>query len=345
MVSHEAGHFFGGYHTAASNDVPSLMDSGGPQAADAYIGVGQDRIFGTADDVPVTFAVDQFAHDEGSYFGINNTVGSLANVLISGKGVGNVDGVSGMTVSGTVFNDSNANGIADTNESGVSGIEVFVDLNQDQQFSIGEPAAVTNSAGTYTISGIPGVVGSLDIYAVTSEGQSITFPAEGGYSIAVGSAIPVNASFGITGEVGAGSGLDLSDAPESYGVASHEVQSEVSLGPTVDPDETTAISDLSDDGVALSNVVAGSVATGTATANTGGFASGVLNGWTSTKTGHSLSRNESSATCDSVERQPSRSQSQKVPFQVQLGLDSDMATFVMSLRPVPVVLAKSKITP
>ena len=257
----------------------SIIDSGGP--IHDRIGAGEDKIFGTVDDVRVSFVEDQFAHDEGTFYGINNVPGNLANVLISGKGTvdSSNEGVSGMTVNGTVYHDANANGVRDAGEGAAVGTEVFIDLNHDGEFSLAEPAAVTDATGSYSITDIPGVVGSLDILVVLKEGQAVTEPATGGYAISVGSRIPADATFGVSGSVASGAGFDFGDAPASYGVASHEIQSSVSLGATVTADEDSSIADTSDDGITLSNVVAGGVATGTATASSGTFAPGLLNGW------------------------------------------------------------------
>lgn len=64
VISHEAGHFFGLWHTHPYNDVQSIIDSGA-QGIPSLAGVGLDGIFGTGDDVDVDFVTDAYNPDEG----------------------------------------------------------------------------------------------------------------------------------------------------------------------------------------------------------------------------------------------------------------------------------------
>ncbi|MEZ6039830.1 MAG: Ig-like domain-containing protein [Planctomycetaceae bacterium] len=71
------------------------------------------------------------------------------------------------TVSGTVWNDVNANGIIDSTpsaEPGLGGRIVFADLNSNGIPDASEPQTTTNPDGTYTISGVaPGTVNIVDV--------------------------------------------------------------------------------------------------------------------------------------------------------------------------------------
>src|SRR5690606_30053513 len=66
IVSHEAGHLFGLFHTNSFNSPPQLADSGGftdviglAHGIANIIGIGNDGIFGTADDTTdVDFGTD-----------------------------------------------------------------------------------------------------------------------------------------------------------------------------------------------------------------------------------------------------------------------------------------------
>ena len=60
VVSHEAGHYIGNFHTENSNSVSSLMDSGG-MGFWRMFQAGPDRIGGTADDGDTDFTTDRFA--------------------------------------------------------------------------------------------------------------------------------------------------------------------------------------------------------------------------------------------------------------------------------------------
>lgn len=82
VVAHEAGHFFGGWHTAADNEIHSVMDEGGNIGALAQ--VGPDGVFGTNDDEDLDFVVDQFSNFEG-FFGVEDPIARLSFGLSTGR--------------------------------------------------------------------------------------------------------------------------------------------------------------------------------------------------------------------------------------------------------------------
>ncbi|MEE9412036.1 MAG: PPC domain-containing protein [Methylococcales bacterium] len=75
IVSHEAGHFLGNYHTDQFNESPNIMDQGGnlPGA----IGAGDDQLLGTSDDIDVDFGLDVFISNEG-FTGFQDTLNNSA---------------------------------------------------------------------------------------------------------------------------------------------------------------------------------------------------------------------------------------------------------------------------
>lgn len=82
VTAHEAGHFFGCWHTENTNSQPEIMDQGGNAAQ--LFGVGSDSIWGTADDFQTRFGVDQFNAAEAVYQGNENTQGILTFGLSTG---------------------------------------------------------------------------------------------------------------------------------------------------------------------------------------------------------------------------------------------------------------------
>ncbi len=72
ITAHEAGHYLGNWHTDQFNDQPNIMDQGG-NLNFSILGLGEDGIFGTADDVDVMFGRDEFVPAEG-YTGIETTL-------------------------------------------------------------------------------------------------------------------------------------------------------------------------------------------------------------------------------------------------------------------------------
>ena len=81
VTAHEAGHFFGDWHTDNSDEHPNLMDSGGANF-DVLFGVGPDGIGGTADDADVDFGEDRFSPAEG-FIGTEDTLGRIVFGLTS----------------------------------------------------------------------------------------------------------------------------------------------------------------------------------------------------------------------------------------------------------------------
>ena len=81
LVSHEAGHLFGNFHTDNANAQNEIMDLGGNMAN--MVGVGADGIFGTSDDVDVDLGEDAYMPSEG-FSGNEDTLNTVAFGLSTG---------------------------------------------------------------------------------------------------------------------------------------------------------------------------------------------------------------------------------------------------------------------
>ncbi|HET6533474.1 MAG TPA: PPC domain-containing protein [Actinoplanes sp.] len=75
VTSHEAGHYFGNWHTDNRSAQINLEDAGGANFQNLY-GVGPDGVGGTADDLDVDFHEDLFQPTEG-FVGIEDTLGRI----------------------------------------------------------------------------------------------------------------------------------------------------------------------------------------------------------------------------------------------------------------------------
>lgn len=82
VVAHEAGHFFGGWHTTTENEIHSVMDEGGSIAA--LVEVGPDGVFGTNDDADLDFVVDEFSYFEG-FIGFEDPIARMSFALSTGR--------------------------------------------------------------------------------------------------------------------------------------------------------------------------------------------------------------------------------------------------------------------
>ncbi len=102
---------------------------------------------------------------------------------------------TGLSISGTVFDDSNADGSQETGEAGIAGVVVFADENGSGNPS-GQPQATTNASGQYTIGGLTGDA-TYAIREVVPSGFSQTFPAgNAAQSVSLTSASVSNENFG-----------------------------------------------------------------------------------------------------------------------------------------------------
>ncbi len=82
ITAHEIGHYIGNWHQETFNEVEAIMDAGGDFPAIA--GVGDDGIFGNADDTDPDFVEDVFNLFEG-FDGVEDTAGRSAFGLSTGQ--------------------------------------------------------------------------------------------------------------------------------------------------------------------------------------------------------------------------------------------------------------------
>jgi hypothetical protein len=66
-----------------------------------------------------------------------------------------VKGLAGGTVSGTAFNDVNANNAFDTGEPALDGVQLYLDANNNGVLDAGELSTTTSDGGKYSFSGVP----------------------------------------------------------------------------------------------------------------------------------------------------------------------------------------------
>ena len=80
-------------------------------------------------------------------------------------------------ISGTVFQDINANGEQDVGDTGLPGQTVFVDTNNNGILEAGEKAAITDGSGVYTLTALP--AGTYPVRVVVANPTLQTLPAGG----------------------------------------------------------------------------------------------------------------------------------------------------------------------
>lgn len=98
-------------------------------------------------------------------------------------------------ITGTVFNDTDADGVLDTGETGIAGRTVWIDLDNDNILDLNETSVQTDSDGVFLFDV---AAGSYNIRLVPIGGETLTTPALGLYTATVGSGQVVNnRNFGV----------------------------------------------------------------------------------------------------------------------------------------------------
>lgn len=83
--------------------------------------------------------------------------------------------VSGAEITGTVFNDTNGDGVQESKDKGLAKQVVYVDSNGDGKHEASEPEATTNSAGHYRIFGLS--PGTVHVRLLVASGYEETTPS------------------------------------------------------------------------------------------------------------------------------------------------------------------------
>jgi len=91
------------------------------------------------------------------------------------------------TVTGSVFNDADGNGVRSAGEAGIAGAVVFLDLTGDNVADAGEPAAVTAADGSYTFANAP--TGTYAVRQVRTPGFTQTTVNPNGIVVTDGAAL------------------------------------------------------------------------------------------------------------------------------------------------------------
>ncbi|MGH7176103.1 MAG: SdrD B-like domain-containing protein, partial [Tepidisphaeraceae bacterium] len=84
-------------------------------------------------------------------------------------------------IRGTVFVDSNHNGVKDGAEVGIAGLLVYIDYNKNGVRNSGEKYARTNSVGNYSLNPLPG--GTYRVRETVPSGYTLSLPSSGYFEI------------------------------------------------------------------------------------------------------------------------------------------------------------------
>ena len=124
---------------------------------------------------------------------------------VIGVNIGNNNAVG--NISGVKFYDSNANGLLDNGEVGLSDVTIYLDQNNNQSLDTGEPATITNPDGRYFFGNL--LPNTYHVREVAKPGLTQTTP-ELTYDLQVGQNID-NAHIGNVNSIGSISGTKYQD--------------------------------------------------------------------------------------------------------------------------------------
>lgn len=153
------------------------------------------------------------------------------------------------SVSGMIWNDTNANGLQEDSESPLAGWQVYLDVNRNTVLDIGEPTATTNIDGEYSFDSLD--YDSYSVRSIIPAAWTATAPISGVASfLLLNGEARSNVNFGVRERIGTIQGRVWNDANGDRAVGSAEAGlSDVSLfldinaNGVADVDEPQAITD------------------------------------------------------------------------------------------------------
>jgi subtilisin-like proprotein convertase family protein len=87
-------------------------------------------------------------------------------------------------IGGLAWDDADGDGERDPGEDALSGVTLYLDLNNDGRLDPAEPSATTDTSGVYTFSGL--TPGDYRVLGLPAVGLRQTFPGQEGYGVTVG---------------------------------------------------------------------------------------------------------------------------------------------------------------
>ncbi|HEV8061022.1 MAG TPA: DUF4214 domain-containing protein, partial [Gemmataceae bacterium] len=123
------------------------------------------------------------------------TAADTVTSSITGTSTAVVVSAGTTTISGTVFQDININGVQDPGEPGLAGETVFLDLSGTGTLATGDPSTTTDANGNYAFT--VASPGTYTVRMVLLGGMLEDTPASGGYQVTVSGANVTGENFAI----------------------------------------------------------------------------------------------------------------------------------------------------
>jgi protocatechuate 3,4-dioxygenase beta subunit len=115
--------------------------------------------------------------------GWNRTASSPVVTLTSGQSATgkNFANFRNASISGTVFDDTDGDGVRDSGEPIRAGVTVLDDMNGNGIFDAGERSTTTNTSGNFTLGSL--TAGTRTLRIVVPTGRTLTLPSSGSYKL------------------------------------------------------------------------------------------------------------------------------------------------------------------
>ena len=156
---------------------------------------------------------------------------------VSGGGIANFGfNVPSDLATGFKWLDINGDGIRDASEPGLAGVYIYLDLDGDQRPDLGEPASITKTDGSYSLT--PPSRGTYAIREVVESGYIQTYPSSGQHVVTFDGTNPLRGY-----DFGNNESSDWGDAPAPYPTtraangASHGLTAGLRLGINIDSEQ------------------------------------------------------------------------------------------------------------
>jgi hypothetical protein len=137
----------------------------------------------------------------------------IANVLVPAL-------VGTESISGTVFQDNNGDGVFDSGDLPLAGQTIYLDTNNNGVLDAGEPSTVTSANGNYLFSNVP--IGSYVIRQVVPAGEVQLQPGAG---------ITPAGGIAVAGTAGTIAGENFADFPDVFSTTADSQSFDLTLNP------------------------------------------------------------------------------------------------------------------
>ena len=125
--------------------------------------------------IPLSYGVNALGGDDAADDPAGYTVAVTSGAVSQGSNFGSH--VPQGEIQGTLWNDVNGNGVQDPGELPLVGRMVYLDTNGDGHWDTGEPYAMTDANGNYTITGV--TPGTYSVQEALPSGWEQTSPSLG----------------------------------------------------------------------------------------------------------------------------------------------------------------------